>query len=106
MKLRESKKDGYKAAGHDKPFSPVKDPHQKVKAEFEHKTDLNVIKKNYRDEDNRVKIEPRNFLTNPPRKGQVGKGTSFGGTLPHKPDPYDYKKTLVKKELEDHKAKM
>jgi len=26
------------------------------------------------------------------KKGLVGKGTFFGGNLPHLPDPYDYGK--------------
>jgi len=103
--MREQKKDGFKAAGHDKPFSPTKDPHKRVKADFDHKTDLNERKKNFKDEDGKVKIEPPNFLTNPPKKGQVGKGTTFEGVLPYKPDPYDHKKELAKKELEEHKAK-
>ena len=103
--MREQKKDGHKQAGHDKPFSPAKDPHVRVKADFEHKTDLNIVKKNYRDADNKVKTEPVNFLTNPPKKGQVGKGTTFSGVIPYKPDPYDHKKELAKKELEEHKKK-
>lgn len=32
-------------------------------------------KKLYRDDDGAVIIEPRNFLTNPPKKGQNGEGT-------------------------------
>jgi hypothetical protein len=106
LKLREQKKDGFKVAGHDKPFSPAKDIHQKVRADFEHKTDLNPVKKNYRDEDNKVRTEPPNFLTNPPKKGQVGKMTTFGGTVPYKEDPYDNKKMLAKKAMEADKEKM
>jgi hypothetical protein len=106
LKLRESKKNGHAAAGHDKPFSPAKDPHVRVNAAFEHKTDLNPVKKNYKDDEGKVKIENPNFLTNPPRKGQVGKGTSFGGTIPYKPDPYDHKKVLAEKERAEHASKL
>ena len=64
------------------------------------------MKRNNRDDDNKVKIEPPNFLTNPPKFGQVGKGTSFGGVIPYKEDPYDNKRKLAKKDLEAHKAKL
>ena len=71
--MRESKKDAYKEAGHDKPFKPAKDIHKKVVADFEHKTDLLEVKKQYRDGEGHVIIEPRNFLTSPIKKGQIGK---------------------------------
>lgn len=47
------------------------------------------VKKNYRDEDGHVKLAPRNIITNPPKKGEVGKQTTFGGNLAHMPDLYD-----------------
>ena len=84
---------------HEKAFNPAKDIHRKVKADFDHKTDLNEVKKNYRDEDGAVKTENRNFLTKPPKKG-----ATFGGIIPYKEDPYDNKKVLAKKELEKHKS--
>lgn len=36
-------------------------------------SDLNAIKKNYKSPDGGVLTGPRNFLANPPKKGQVGK---------------------------------
>ena len=74
LKMRESKKDGHKDAGHDMAFKPAKSIPRPVKADFEHKTDHVEKKKNYRDGDGAVIIENRNFLTNPPKKGLVGKG--------------------------------
>ena len=102
MKLREGKKGGHILAGHDKAFSPAKDTHVRVKADYDHKTDLNAVKKNFKDDEGKVKIENPNFLTNPPKRGQVGKGTTFGGIPPYKEDPYDNKRVLAKKDLETH----
>lgn len=42
----------------------------------------------------------------PPKKGVVGKGTFFGGNLPHLPDPFDYGKEQEKKAWSEAKAKM
>jgi hypothetical protein len=100
--MRDGGKNGHLKAGHDKAFNPAKDIHRRPKADFEHKTDLNEQKKNYKDQDGKVKIENPNFLTNPPKLGQFGKGTSFGGTIPYKEDPYDNKRMLAKKELEEN----
>jgi hypothetical protein len=47
--MRAAKPDGYKEAGHDLPFKPTKDISRRVKADFEHKTDLTDTKKTYRD---------------------------------------------------------
>lgn len=65
--MRTSKHEGYKEAGHDKDFKPAKNIMRKVKADFEHHTDLVEKKKVRRGEDGAVIIEPRNFLTNPPK---------------------------------------
>ena len=46
---------------------------RRVKSDFDHITDLNVVKKSHKDAEGRVIIEPRNFLTNPIKKGQTGK---------------------------------
>ena len=52
-------------------------------------TDHRAVKKNYKDEDGAVIIGPRNFYTNPMKKGEVGKGTSFSGMWAHLPDTYE-----------------
>ena len=49
-------------------------------------------------------IGPRNFTTKPPKKGQVGKGTSFGGIPVAMPDGYGSEKLQRRKELEQHWA--
>lgn len=69
-------------------------------------TDYVEKKKNRKGPDGAVIIEPRNFLTNPPKKGEVGKGTSFRGTFEHLPDPFDRKKELLKKERLEHESKV
>lgn len=104
--MRTLKFEGYKDAGHDKEFKPAKDIQRKVKADFQHMTDHVEKKKCRKGEDGAVIIEPRNFLTNPPKKGEVGKGTTFSGILPHLPDPFDRRRELLKKEREEHESKL
>jgi len=69
-------------------------------AEDEHK------KKDFKDAEGNVKIENPNFLTHPMKKGAVGKGVYLGGPIPYKEDPFDRKKDLERKELEDHHSKL
>ena len=70
--MRALKKDGHKEAGHDFNFKPAKTVPEHVKAAFEHLTDYKEINKCRKGPDG-VTIEPRNFLTNPPKFGLVGK---------------------------------
>jgi hypothetical protein len=71
--MRTMKKDGYKEAGHDLNFKPAKSCGKKVGSAFEHITDFKEVKKNFKGPDG-VIIGPVNFLTNPPKRGIVGKG--------------------------------
>jgi hypothetical protein len=72
--MRTSKKDGHKEAGHDAAFKPAKSIAMKVGMPFAHMSDHNGgNKKNYKGPDG-VIIGPINFLTNPPKKGLIGKG--------------------------------
>lgn len=103
--MRNIKKDGYKDAGHDFNFKPAKAVPRAVKADFEHMTDYKEVKKNRKGPDG-VIIEPRNFLTNPPKKGLVGKGTTLGGIIDYKEDPFDHKKEIERKEREEHHKKL
>lgn len=90
------------------PFKPAKTVRDKYgyKSTYEHMNDRVDVKKNYKDEDGKVALAPRNFTTQPPKKGEVGKQTSFGGNLPHMPDEYDNAKMLAKEELVAHKLKL
>ena len=107
LQMRVSEKDGHLKAGHDKAFAPAKHVKQyEYKAPYPHQSDRVEVKKNYKDEDGKVKLEPRNFLTMPPKSGVVGKNTTFGGNLPHLPDPYDYGKEQEKKEFKEHLSKL
>ncbi len=72
--MRDSKKTSGTVAEHDRPFRPAKAIQKRVEADFEHKTDLNDVKKVYKNPDGEVIFAPTNFLTNPPKKGQSGKG--------------------------------
>ena len=70
--MRTVKKDGFKDAGHDFNFKPCKSVPRKVVAAFEHISDYKEVKKNYKGPDG-VIIGPINFLTNPPKRGTVGR---------------------------------
>ena len=50
--MRQQKKDGYKEVGHDKPFKPAKELNRKVKADFDHMTDLNEKKREIKKDEN------------------------------------------------------
>ena len=104
LQMRAPKKEGHKEAGHDHAFKPAKTVKEPVKASYDHMTDYKEVKINRKTEDG-VWTEPRNFLTNPPKPGQVGKQTSFG-TVPYIEDDYNNKRKLEKKELEEHHKKM
>ena len=69
LKMRNADPQGHIKAGHDKAFCPAKVVKQPVKAAYDHKTDLDDKKKNFRNEDGEVVIGPRNFLTNPLKVG-------------------------------------
>jgi len=94
---------------HDAQFRPSDgtktDPFKSV---FEHITDHNEKKKNYRGPDGRVTTQPKNIVTNPPR---VGHGDSTTGHLlskgyKHMPDPYNRQRELEIKEKEAAKKKL
>jgi len=88
--------DKIQAAGHEKNFSPSKIVKLNYKPPYEHQQERVHIAKNFRDEEGAVVIQPRNFLTSPPRKGKVGKMTTFGGPTPFIKDDYDRPKDLAK----------
>lgn len=68
--LRENVHDGHIKAGHEVAFKPAKVVQDKIyKAPFEHMSDHVEIKKNYRDADGAVILEPKNFYTSPPKVG-------------------------------------
>lgn len=62
--------------------------------EYEH------IDKNFRDPENNneVMIQPRNFLVNPPKRGIVGKQTSFGGVVPYIESNFNRPREMATKE--------
>ncbi len=102
---RTTVKDGHLRAGHDAAYKPAKTVKETAdyKAAYEHLPEQVFVKKNFKDpEDGSVVIGPRNFTTKPPKKGQVGAGTSFGGIPKAMADGYDAAKQQRRKELESH----
>ena len=87
-------------------FKPAKTIQRKTKADFEHMADNAKVKKSHKGPDGGVITEPRNFLTCPPKKGEIGKGTSFGGNLEHMPDNYERRKELQRLERVEHEKKV
>lgn len=71
-------KEGYKTGGHDLNFKPAKAvPDKPYKAPYVHMVDRVDVKKNFRDGDGKVQVEPTNFYTSPAKTGKVGKHTTF-----------------------------
>jgi hypothetical protein len=67
------------------------------------------VKKNYRDSEGAVIIQPKNFLTSNPKRGNPA--TTLGVLFTregysHIPDPYDRLKELTKKDRLEHYKKM
>ena len=68
-------------------------------ASYVHMVDRVDVKKQYKDEDGRVKLEPRNFYTTPAKKGKVGKHTTFTPQPAFMADDYDNAKVIARKEM-------
>ena len=96
---------GYLKAGHDKAFKPAKIISEKVpKPAYPYIEEKPGPKKNFRDPENNndVIVGPRNIVTNPIKKGKVGKQTTLGGNVPYIEDPYDIKKKIAQEERKYH----
>jgi hypothetical protein len=94
---RTHKKDGHLEAGHERAFMPAKAiTHSKKNptvftngnngntiplSEYEYVEEGPIKKPSYRDEDGEVKTGSRNFLTNPMKKGRVGRNVTLGGNI-------------------------
>lgn len=101
--MRTEVKDGYKKS-HEQAFKPAKTVPEKIyKASFEHMSDRVEVKKNYRDADGKVELEPKNFYTWNPKKGKVGKRCFFNGQVEHMPDDYNWPKKEAMRELQEAK---
>jgi len=85
--------------GNEKAFRPTKHVRQPTNATYDHMKDFEHVQKNFRDEeDGSVKIMPKNILTNPPKAGNVGKNTTFGGKIEYMPDNYMRPKEIATEE--------
>lgn len=96
------------AAGHENQFKPARTVKEPVVAAYEHMQELNHIPKNYKSDENPREVisGPRNFITNPPKKGQSGKQTYFEHHIPYTEDDYNRPKALAREEHEKHVAKL
>ena len=94
--------------GNEKPFKPQSHVKHPVKAAYEHMTDYVEIMKNYKDEENPrdVVIPPRNIMTNPIKKGRIGRQVHFGGSIPYIEDDYNRPKEFANAEREYHYSKL
>ena len=107
--MRTNVKDGYLKGGHDREFRPAKTVHEKMKKLPYNYMPLMENKKDpakFKDDEGNVITENKNFYTNPMKRGNVGKGTTFGGKIPYKEDLYDIQKEIAKKEREYHDSKI
>ena len=98
--IRREDREHQIACGNDKAFKPTKHVRQPTNAAYAHMQDFVEVQKNFKSEENPrdVLIPPRNFLTNPPKVGKVGKNTSFGGQVPYMEDDYNRPKKLAEAE--------
>jgi len=98
-----------KKIAHESEFKPANgnksDP---FNALFEHKTELNAVKKNYRGPDGKVIVPPKNITTNPSKNGHGDStvGHLFAKTHPHMAEPFDRQRELESKEREADKKKL
>jgi hypothetical protein len=108
LKMREGKKDGYKAVA-DLPFKPTKTVSKIVKKEHDWIPEDDNKKKNFRDAEGAVITAPRNFTTIGAKKGNPATtpGVLFTKEpYPHMTDEYDRKKEIATKEHKESQKKM
>lgn len=99
--MRQTDPEGHKKAGHDVAFKPAKVVRDMpYKAPYEHMVDRVDVKKIIKDEDGHVITQPRNFYTNPPKKGKVGKMTFFNQLPPAIPDDYEWPRKVMRQEMD------
>lgn len=97
--LRKENRQTQIAAGNEKPFKPQSHVKYPVTAAYDHMKEYEHVQKNFRSDENprEVITSPRNLLTNPPKVGNVGKNTSFGGMVPYMEDDFNRPKQLATK---------
>jgi hypothetical protein len=100
--------EGYLKAGHEYKFKPAKTVKEKVKANLPYKymESKPDDKKNYRDAEGAVITAPNNFVTTRLKSGKIGKGTTFGGIIPHHPEDPDAQRKILLSEIAYHKSKL
>ena len=91
-------RDVWTKAGHDKNYRPARHVKERLyTTPYPHIDEAPPKKRDYRnaEENGAVIVGPRNFLTNPMKRGKVGRATSFGGIVPYAEDDYDIKKKIA-----------
>jgi len=107
--MRSETKDGWKAAGHDKDFKPqsmLKERIYRSSYPYMEQGPKKRDPKSLKNADGDVIIEERNIVTNPIKKGQVGKNVLIGERLPFQGDDYEAQKKLDLKKREYHNSKI
>lgn len=91
--------------GNEKAFRPIKHVRQPSNAAYPHMKDFEFLQKNFRDPENNneVMIPPKNIMTNPVKRGRVGKWTSFSGQFPYMEDDFNRPKIMAKTERDNGK---
>jgi hypothetical protein len=88
-------------------FKPVKAAREKLYvAPYEHKSDRVEFKKQIKDEDGHVITQPRNFYSNPGKRGKTAKGSCFMPFPEFVPCDFDWPRKLRRKEMEKLKASL
>jgi len=105
--IRKFEKDGFLKGGHDLPFKPAKTcTHVRANtvAAFEYIDKAPLPRRNCRNEDKEVIIEPVGFLTKPMLKGKTATSLVIhpDGHYKYEGDDYNAQKKLMNKELKAH----
>lgn len=92
---------------HEAQFKPGGGPFKEPYAPYDHMSDLNDKKKNHRDAEGNVILEPFNFVTSPAKKGNPNNYPNTGFSKQHEymPDPYSRKNDFAREELKRDIAK-
>lgn len=107
MLLRKFDASASKVAHEGGAFRPLVAIKEKLyKASYEHLSEHLATKKNFRDEDGRVKLAPPQINTTGLKIGKIGKGCTFGGTPSHRPDLYEEWRLKQRAQREENQSKL
>ena len=73
-------------------------------APYKHESDRHDVKKVIKDEDGKVITQPRNFYSNPPKRGKTAKNSCFMPFPEFIADDFEWPRKLRRKEYDKLKA--